>query len=507
MASTATSMQTGLSDVQSPEADGFQSNGLHGETVSRNVLASRNESTTLAEDMYGRCRILLEELEQFQLHLRKSKKETRVEVKNFKSGVKSEMRILEKLSKSDPSDPKTIHGLRSSNFSFYSSVWSIAKTCTSITGLEKKFYKIHAQADIISEDGLHWTKFSSVTEKRIIWDLAKAGWVGSSGESEDEATEDDDKPQGLLKQVESLLNVSRATVVHGRHPRISLVLPKIKGVPDSKEVANILQKIRDLGVSITTSEDVPVEPPLLADAIRKMTAERFDTFSKTLNIDCTTLLAFASDLSNARVEPALWHKRAISRQIEMEAEHLLLPNSLWPACGARKLVCTKEAAVRMQEIIDIIGSEAERKRASLLLGTGENALLDRHQLVQRFQVLTNYPVPVEWSLPIQLVDFDMPTIMPNLPPFAAEVSEKLTRINQSVFLYAWAHGLTTLSSNASVAKTFDHAVQGSSKGDNCGPDIWLSPSCRSLVGKEKSQRGFTEKEFEARATTNNGDSH
>ncbi|OWP02260.1 hypothetical protein B2J93_1048 [Marssonina coronariae] len=373
------------------------------------------------------------------------------------------------------------------------SIHQYAKTCKSITGLGKKFYKIHAQADIISEDGLHWTKVSSVTEKRIIWDLAKAGWVGSSDESEDEAIEYDDKPEGLLKQVEALRKASLATVVHGRHPRISLILPKIKAVPDSKEVAKILQKIRDLGVLIKTSEEIPIEPPRLSDAIRKMAAERFETFSDTLNIDCTTLLAFASDLSHGRVEPAHWHNRAISRQIEMEAEDLLIPSSLWPACGARKMVCTKEAAIRMQEIIDTIGSEAESKRASLLLGAGENALLDRHQLVQQFQILTNYPVPVEWSLPIKIVNFDMSRIMPNLPPFAAKACEKLTEINQSVFLYAWAHGLTTLSSNATVAKTFDHAVQDSSNEDSYGPDIWLSPSCRSLAGKEQSQRGSRKK--------------
>ncbi|KAI9049043.1 hypothetical protein LZ554_006891 [Drepanopeziza brunnea f. sp. 'monogermtubi'] len=453
------------------------------------------ETKELAEEMHQRCRVLLDELLQFQAHLKALKKEARVEVRCFKGGVQSELRILGKLLKSDPANPKTAHGLRSSNLSFYWLVWSIAKTCRSVIGLEKKFFKIHAKADIISEDGLSWTMVSSVTEKKIIWDLAKAGWVDSSGESEDDfELLEDDKPEGLLRQVEALLKASRATVVHGRHPKITLVLPKIKAIPDSKEVGAILQKIRNMGVAILTSQELPTGPPLPADAIEQMAADRLNCFSDTLNIDCTILLAFASDLSHGRVEPAQWHNRAIARQIELEAEDLLLPSSLWPACGSRKLVTTREAADRMREIIKTIGSEDESKRASLLLGLDENSHLPQEQLVKHFQTLTDYPVPAEWSLPIKIIDTDMAAITSSLPAFAENVAEKLTPINRSVFFYGWANRMTILSSNAGVAKVFDHAVEQSSDPDSAGPDIWLSPTCRSLVGKEKKRRGFTERE-------------
>jgi hypothetical protein len=220
------------------------------------------------------------------------------------------------------------------------------------TGPRRRTYS--AVVDIVSQDGLEWVKVSSITEKRIIWDLAKAGWVGESSSEESEDPEDDDDPQGLLKQVEALVKASQATRVRYQNPKIRLVLPKIKAQPDAREVANVLRKISNLGVTIQTAEHVPSEFPAVAEVLDRLAADRFESFSETLNMDCTILLAFASDLSHGRVEPEDWHNKAISRQIEMESEDQLLPSSLWPACGNRKLVCTREAAVRMQEIVDII---------------------------------------------------------------------------------------------------------------------------------------------------------
>ena len=96
-----------------------------------------------------------------------------------------------------------------------------------------------------------------------------------------------------------------------------------------------------------TAEDVPKVSPQVSVVLKQLTADRFESFSEVLNIDCTILLAFASDLSHGRVEPEDWHNKAISRQIEMENNEQLLPSSLLPACGSREMVCTREAAVRM----------------------------------------------------------------------------------------------------------------------------------------------------------------
>ncbi|EHK99379.1 hypothetical protein M7I_4674 [Glarea lozoyensis 74030] len=110
-----------------------------------------------------------------------------------------------------------------------------------------------------------------------------------------------------------------------------------------------------MGVIVQTSEHVP-EEPVFEDVLSNLVQDRFDTFSEILNMDCTVLLAFASDLSHGRVEPQDWHNKMIQRQRTMESEEQLLPSSLWPACDGRKLVCTREAAVRMQEIVATIGT-------------------------------------------------------------------------------------------------------------------------------------------------------
>jgi hypothetical protein len=136
----------------------------------------------------------------------------------------------------------------------------------------------------------------------------------------------------------------------------------------------------------------------------------------------------------------------------------------------------------------------------LILDLDNGSLLPRKQLLEEFQKLSDYTIPLEWNLPIEVVNIDVPSIRSNLPPVAEKVSEILTTINQSVFLFGWSTDRTTISSNRTVAKEIeakiDEAlascerldVQSVSAGTK-GPDIWLCPTSRSLVGKEKQRRG------------------
>jgi len=419
------------------------------------------------------------------------------------------------LSRADPNSPKTTHSIRSSNFSFYEAVWSTVKTCTSVVAVGlKRFYwlpghdlpylngrvstrgtkhrKHRASVDIVCQDGLEWVKVSCITEKRMIWDLAKDGWVGSSSDESEDGNQDDedDDPRGLLKQVEALVKASRATRVRYQHPTVRLVLPRIKSQPDTKEVAHVLQQIRDLGVVVQTSADILNEIPPIATVLTQLSPHRFESFSEILNIDCSVLLAFASDLSHGRVEAEQWHNKALSRQIEMESEDQLLPSSLWPACGARELVCTREAAVKMLEIVDTIGTETEKKRTALILGMEGKSQSTQKELLQEFQKLSDYPVPPEWRLPIAVVDVDVSKICARLPSVCESVLKELTPINQSVFLYGWVEGKTTISSNRTVANKIEHTIEQNRVDEAArGPDIWLTPTSRSLVGKEKQRRG------------------
>jgi hypothetical protein len=56
------------------------------------------EVSELAANMQKRCRLFLDELEQFQAYLKGQKKENQVELRTFKSGLQTESRTIDKVS-------------------------------------------------------------------------------------------------------------------------------------------------------------------------------------------------------------------------------------------------------------------------------------------------------------------------------------------------------------------------------------------------------------------------
>jgi hypothetical protein len=56
------------------------------------------EVEKLAADMQQRCRLFLDELEQFQAYLKDQRKEKHVDLRIFRSGLQSEMKMLDKVS-------------------------------------------------------------------------------------------------------------------------------------------------------------------------------------------------------------------------------------------------------------------------------------------------------------------------------------------------------------------------------------------------------------------------
>ena len=163
------------------------------------------------------------------------------------------------------------------------------------------------------------------------------------------------------------------------------------------------------------------------------------------------------------------------------------------------------------EIVETIGTETEKKRTALLLDIGrggssasdhcfeqfqkfsfdlDESTISKEQRLEEFQKLSDYRIPPVWNLPIKVVDVNLSAIKSELPSSAEDVSKKLTIINQSVFLYGWKTGRTTISSNRAVSKDIESTIEGNrTDEDERGPDIWLCPTSRSLVGKEKQRRG------------------
>lgn len=526
------------------------------------------DGAILVEDLLRQCHQMLAELKQFRDFLSEQKKEHLVDIRLFHNSVLSELKSLEKvssekyllrypllflltdflkLSSADTTAEKTVHTLRSSNLPFYYAVWDAAKSSTGLITFNKRFYwaqpptrsskraghgkKQCALVDVVTQNGLEWIKVSTISETRLLFELAKAGWEGADSSSDDSEDKDEDNaadvstistsyasppspinsdnPVEIVRLAIDLRKASLATLVRYKHPAVRIILPKIPASP-SPQTLSIFSQILSTGAKIQHGPELlpfPTSEPSLTPAslfslhniFTRLLPDPHAPLTPTLNIDCTILLALVSDLSHSSCTPqSPTHHPAIKRQIALEARDPLLPDSLYPALKDHDLVCTTEAAERMQEIVTQIGTPSERTRGALLLAdecvnpeeangwTGHS-----DSILARFAATSEHPVPKTLRLPIKITPAKVN--MTQLPPIATAVAAQLTPINISVFLYGWQAGITTVSSNRTVAKTIESVIAAgvSSEGDDGmvgGPEVWLCETARSLVGKEKGRR-------------------
>lgn len=355
--------------------------------------------------------------------------------------------------------------------------------------------KYSAEVDIVLDEGLRWVKVSTISAKKLLYEIAKNGWNDDSDDEDEEdaiawmAADDDENQDGLLSKARSLMKAAKATRVRHQCPHITMALPRVKR-DEVKEIDRLLKVIESLGITVKTMEDLEAAPQFDHALMVQMAVDPFAGLTDTLNVDCTMLLAFASDLSHqssADVED--WHIAAIRKQIDQERRDHLLPNSLWPICSSRRLVCTRESAKRMDEIVHLIGTPNEKQRARFLMDIYEP--MTAEERIAGFQSLSDYEVPKNWALPIITVDVSLSEVEMNIPAspeIVSRLKDELLPINQSIFFYGWASQMTTISSNGAVAKRIQSTIN-EYKGKVKGPPMWICPTSRSLLAKEKVRRG------------------
>lgn len=553
--------------ISSDAANGEEKTSLNDNLDTTNTAET---SLVLSTELLQKCRHLLEELDTFQSLLHKKLRNPQVvEARQLRSNVASELRALEKLNRQaqdavesastfkstttaagpapdqDLAESRLIHALRSSNLPFYEAVWAVAKrSCTGLVAFGKRFYwddedgsggviddgvkgkskpskdkRKSVFVDIIADDGEEWVKVSTISESRLLFEMAEKGWEMdddsdlSSGDEEDgqertilrndgnSVEQDDENEIELIKLARDAKKAASATRVRYRHPRVRFVLPKIE---EGKfgDIDGVLSEIRSHGITVECREsekDTSTVPKLLVSkdkpALPHLLPHPFIRFTSTLNVDCTLLLALVSDLSHSQtISPLPTHHKAIVRQIEIEREQPLLPAELWPAMSGHDLVCTEEAAKRMCEIVSIIGTDTEKMRTRILMGDSPFENETREATLERFQELSDYQVPAQWRIPITVVDaktvIDTARKHTKLPSVVQNVAEILSDINYSVFLYGWVTGLTTITSNRTVAKQIEATVESHRNGDDSleGPPVWVCDTARSLIGKEKDRK-------------------
>ncbi|OQO14177.1 hypothetical protein B0A48_01053 [Cryoendolithus antarcticus] len=432
------------------------------EESSSGGVAETNMSTALS-DLTQRADALLADLAAFKDYLKTVKQESSVEMAHFRGTVQSELTMLGRLAV-QPDSEAARHVARSSNLPFLETVWNTAKASKDLVALQKRIYFDPAATkgydansgqatingrpkrsrhnstivDVIANGGRSWTKVSLVTNNRIVFDLAKQGWCSGGSDSEDEDSnrpdQDDDHDIPLVKIARELATAAKTLRVRTQHPTVTLILPRLepKGRP---EIEAIVKECRSLGVSIVHGKDVPTHQP-------------------------------------------------INDVVEIEDNENLLPSLLYPAMRNRRLVSTTEAVDRMREIVSTIGTPSEKARSAILLG--EDPSKSSQQLIDEMQQWSAYEVPSTWLLPIKVVDADENAIAAGLPEVANQVLRGQTSINRSVFLYGWSHSITTITSNRTVVKEIETRLNKYEDLDDATwPRIWLCPTARSLVGKEK----------------------
>jgi hypothetical protein len=483
------------------------------ETDATTVSESADLGVTI-QGLIDRCRTLYDEVETYVAAVVAKQKQTRVqhpvEYRNLRNDFKNELAFLKKIADANVDEEKARHFIVSSNLLYYEALWGAAKRSSGLQAFRKYFYwdkrsksttkgkggaskgKTNALADIVADEGGEWLRVSTLSEKRLLFDLAKLGWMNDSDSdddmpdvrpsNEDDDDEDDEDQVDIVRNARQLARAARANPIRGRPPKVHFVLTRIVA-GKTKEIDTILGKIRATGAIVHCANDIPPTPPLEL-VLPNLLIDRSRALSDTLNIDCTILLALISDISHHECPILDWYPGEVRAQIQEEAEEHLLPTHLYPAIGSHPMVTTQEAADQMDLIIQTLATDAEKSRADLLLAQGDHKGKSSEQLVAEWQAMSNHIPPQGFQLPIRIVQTNMDTITERLPPVAQRLSNELGALNRAIFLYGWAEGLTTLSANRGRARQIETVLNeyGLEDGQD-GPHIWLCGESRSLIAK------------------------
>ncbi|KAF2666917.1 hypothetical protein BT63DRAFT_427329 [Microthyrium microscopicum] len=440
------------------------------------------------------ARNLLAELDFFLAIACSEKKFDINNAKAFRSRIITEIRNLEKLSSSRVTDQDRIK-LDSSNLSFFEAIWNVAKQSAGVTGIRSHLTANYTiKCDIVAEGGSKLIKVLTISEKRLLYEMAAQGWHWDDPDSDSETEsdeehgreKDDDLPElSLFKIARALIDQVKDTRVRYRRPRLVLTLTRLREGSVSA-IDTILTKIRSMGVEIVCGNNLP--PPIsIQDALSTMLYDDTERLTKTLNVDCTLLLALVSDITNSVVQEKPSFNRALKRQLEIEAKEQLLLNVLGPIIKDRKLVCSYEAAKTMRDITEFIGTPTERARLETIMAKPEDKRSQK-EVQNAFQQYSCYHISDSWNFPIEIWD-DVAIDDPRLPEFASEAVSGFNPVTKSVFLNGWAHGITTITSNKGAVCALQRDVEAARQSnEEVGPEVWFCKTSRSLMAKEKDRR-------------------
>ena len=151
-------------------------------------------------------------------------------------------------------------------------------------------------------------------------------------------------------------------------------------------------------------------------------------------------------------------------------------------------MCTREAFEKLKEVVTIIGTASEKRRAILMFEPdGPDMTPDQRR--KELQELSNYIIPSTWKLPIVVNDENhAAALRASLPATVFDkIEEDLTEMSAttwSTICYGWNAEITTLSSNKEALNKVRRSI-ANHRGDDdsiIGPEVWTFAPARNLVG-------------------------
>ncbi|KAI1446690.1 hypothetical protein F5Y02DRAFT_55464 [Annulohypoxylon stygium] len=435
---------------------------------------------------------------------------------SYSSELRTEMESLEKnLTDLQSSNPKGLNHAQSSNLVFFESIWETAKKsrdivrlrCAVFTGPFKKqilapgtrIVRTQGQSqstksgsliiDVVADGGHSWYKVSSMTNKRVLFDLAKEAiyWEDSDDDEngDAEAATQDYSDVPLIKLAKTLANTAQGYRIQSKSPTTFLILPRIQeGVVP--EVDKILEVCRQFGVNVLCGQPSSPAQPLSDELLHTMAPSPKTNFTEVLNVDTSLLVALASDFSHTKVTKQPWFSATHESHTDLEAEQPML-SLVYPMIGNRKLVCTREAADTFFHIVDTLATDSEKARAYLVLSPDSGK--SQEQRVKELQSFSVHPVPSHLQLPVSIIDVNESHSRYRLTDPVKKTLETLLNPGRSVFSYGWAAGLTTLTCNSVIVKQLEKDLEKlPTLGDLPWPSIWALPTSRPFVGIPRTSR-------------------
>ncbi|KAK6954038.1 hypothetical protein Daesc_004000 [Daldinia eschscholtzii] len=488
--------------------------------TSDDVAQDAAAKLALSEGLLKRAELLQSELQRFADHLSEVYSDyfqhmpTYVHT-SFTSELKAEVESLDRaLRDAKSSDPLASHRAQSTNLPFLEPVWDTAKRsrdvvrlrCAVSTGPFKKpilapgtrivrtqgesqpFRSGSFIIDVIADGGHSWYKVSSMTNKRLLFDLAKeAIFCGDSDEDEESSGNvvEDYSDIPLVKLARNLADTAKGHRIQTKNPTTFLILPRIKE-GENPEVDKVLEVCRQLGVNTLCSGALPPAPPLSDDLLHIMAPSPKANFTAVLNIDTSLLVALASDFSHTKVTKQPWFSHSHNDHADLESEQSML-SLVYPMIGNHKLVCTKEAAETFFHIVDTLATDSEKARAYLILDS--NSGKSQEQRVKELQSLSIHHVPSNLQFPIDIVDMNENNCQARFTDLIKEKLNGVLNPGRSVFSYGWASGRTTLTCNSVFIKQLEKDLeQLPTLGDVPWPSIWAFSTSRPFVGVPKDIR-------------------